>query len=48
MIHAGPATVMLSYGYWLRTFGGNRAAIGKTITVDGKATVIIGVLPPST
>jgi predicted permease len=42
---AGPATVMLSYGYWQRRFDGNPAALGKTITVDGKATVIIGVLP---
>ncbi|HEV2501350.1 MAG TPA: ABC transporter permease, partial [Terriglobia bacterium] len=42
---AGPATVMLSYGYWQRQFGGNPAAIGKTITVNGTATVIIGVLP---
>lgn len=42
---AGPATVMVSYGYWQRSFNGSRAAIGKTITVNGTATVIIGVLP---
>ncbi|MGH9344589.1 MAG: ABC transporter permease, partial [Terriglobia bacterium] len=42
---AGPATVMLSYGYWRRRFGGDPAAIGKSITVNGKPTVIIGVLP---
>ena len=38
-------TVMLSYGYWRRKFGGDRSVIGKTITVDGKLRQIIGVLP---
>ncbi len=38
-------TVMLTYGYWRRKFGGDRAAIGKTITVDGKLRQIIAVLP---
>jgi predicted permease len=38
-------TVMLSYGYWHRKFGGDRSVIGKTITVDGKLRQIIAVLP---
>jgi len=38
-------TVILMYGYWLRKFGGDRAVIGKTLTVDGKLRQIIGVLP---
>jgi predicted permease len=38
-------TVMLTYGYWRRKFGGDRSVIGKTITVDGKLRQIIGVLP---
>ena len=38
-------TVMLTYGFWRRKFGGDRAVIGKTITVDGKFRQIIGVLP---
>lgn len=42
---SGPATVMISYGYWQRSFGGSPLALGKTITVNGKPTVIIGVLP---
>ena len=29
-------TVMLSYGYWQRHFGGDRSAIGRTITVDSR------------
>jgi predicted permease len=41
----GADTVMLTYGYWRRRFAGDRAVIGKTITVDGKLRQIIGVLP---
>jgi predicted permease len=41
------ATVMLTYGYWRRRFGGERSVIGKTIDVDGKLRQIIGVLPQS-
>jgi predicted permease len=40
-----PATVILSHGYWLRRFGGERSAIGRRILADGKAREIIGVLP---
>jgi predicted permease len=38
-------TVMLSYGYWQRRFGGSNSAIGRSITIDGSAREIIGVLP---
>jgi predicted permease len=38
-------TVILTYGYWRRKFGGDRAVIGKTITADGTLRQIIGVLP---
>jgi predicted permease len=40
-----PETVMLSYGYWRRKFGGNASVIGQTLVVDGKGHQIIGVLP---
>ena len=40
-----PDTVMLAYGYWQSKFGGDPAAIGRAIDVDGKSRVIIGVLP---
>ena len=39
------ATVLLSYGYWQKKFGGDRSVIGRSITVDGKPRQIIGVLP---
>jgi predicted permease len=43
----GPETVMLSYGYWQRKFGGDPGVIGRSIRVDGKGREIIGVMPQS-
>jgi predicted permease len=40
-----PDTVLLSYAYWQRKFGGNASAIGRTLTLDGKSHEVIGVLP---
>ena len=40
-----PQTVMLSWDYWQKKFGGARSVIGQSITVDGKSREIIGVLP---
>jgi putative ABC transport system permease protein len=40
-----PETVILTYGYWQRRFGGNPAAVGRTLTIDAKPRVIIGVMP---
>jgi predicted permease len=40
-----PETVVLSYGYWQRKFGGEPSVIGRSLTVDGKPREIIGVLP---
>jgi macrolide transport system ATP-binding/permease protein len=41
----GPNVVLLSYGTWLHRFGGQRDAVGQTVDMDGRAFVIIGVLP---
>jgi predicted permease len=41
----GAKTVMLSYGYWQRRFGGERSAVGRTIAVDGQTREIVGVMP---
>jgi len=40
-----PDTVMLTYGYWQRKFGGDRFVVGKVITVDGTPHQILGILP---
>ena len=44
-IPRGPETVMLSYGYWQRRFGGDRSVIGRNITVDSRPREIVGVMP---
>ena len=38
-------TVMLSYGYWQRRFGGDRSVVGRTLIVDGRPKKIVGVMP---
>ncbi|HEX6536424.1 MAG TPA: ABC transporter permease [Gemmatimonadaceae bacterium] len=42
---ADPVAV-ISWAYWRRRFGGERSAIGRTITVNGAPLTIIGVTPP--
>ncbi|MFT4111768.1 ABC transporter permease [Silvibacterium sp.] len=41
----GPHTVLISYGYWQRKFGGSQSVIGSTFVADGQTRQIIGVLP---
>ncbi|HSR70133.1 MAG TPA: ABC transporter permease [Acidobacteriota bacterium] len=41
-----PRTVILSYAYWQRHFGGNSGALGKTLNLSGNSHEIIGVLAP--
>lgn len=40
-----PETVVLTYGYWRRKFGGDSSIVGKSIHVDGESREVIGVLP---
>lgn len=42
-----PRIVILSYGAWQRRFAGDRAIIGKAITLDGAPSTVVGVLPES-
>jgi putative ABC transport system permease protein len=39
-------TAILSYGFWQREYGGDRAALGRPITLDGNTFTIVGVTPP--
>ena len=41
----GMKTVMLSYGYWQRRFGGDGSVIGRSITIDSEPREIVGVMP---
>ncbi|MBX3145197.1 MAG: ABC transporter permease [Gemmatimonadales bacterium] len=40
-----PPTVMLSYGYWQRRFGGDRQILDRNLQIDGVPHQIVGVLP---
>jgi predicted permease len=37
--------VLLTYGAWRRRFGGDSAAVGKTLVLDGELATVVGVLP---
>ena len=41
----GAAVVLLSHAFWQSRFGGAPDAVGRTITLDGRSTEIVGVLP---
>jgi putative ABC transport system permease protein len=41
-----PRAALITYGLWQRRFGANPDAVGKTISLDGQPTNIVGVLPP--
>jgi putative ABC transport system permease protein len=38
-------TVILSNGYWQRRFGGDRAVVGRVVTIDSRPREVIGVMP---
>jgi len=36
---------VLSFGLWQRRFGANASVVGSKVTISGKATTIVGVMP---
>jgi putative ABC transport system permease protein len=40
-----PGVLILTHGMWQRQFGADPRVLGKTIQLDGHASVIVGVLP---
>jgi predicted permease len=42
----GPQIALISNALWRGRFGGDPAAVGKTLPVDGQTMTVIGVLPP--
>jgi predicted permease len=41
-----PAVLMLSYEYWIKSFGGDPTVVNKAFTMNDKVHTVIGVLPP--
>ena len=40
----GPV-VVLGYSYWQKRFGGDRGILGRSVSLDGNAVTVIGVVP---
>ena len=38
-------TVILTFGYWQRRFGGNTSVAGRTLTLNARPRTIVGVMP---
>ena len=38
--------IMLSHGFWMRRFGGDPTAIGRSLQLGGFAAPVVGVMPP--
>lgn len=36
---------MLGYGFWIERFGGDRAVVSQSITLDDRSYTVVGVLP---
>ena len=41
-----PAVLMLSYEYWIKSFGGDPTVVNKTFSMNDRVHTVIGVLPP--
>jgi putative ABC transport system permease protein len=45
-VQGAAPVAMLSYGVWLNRFGGNPEIVGRALTLDGRPTTVVGVMPP--
>jgi putative ABC transport system permease protein len=43
----GAEVAMLSDAFWHSHFNGDPTVIGRSISLDGKSTIIVGILPPT-
>ena len=48
LVRGGPTDiVLLTYGFWMREFGGDPQVVGSTVALDNRPFAVIGVLPES-
>jgi putative ABC transport system permease protein len=45
-LDGGVHTAVLSHGFWMRRFGGDRRSVGQALLLDGAPYTVSGVLPP--
>jgi predicted permease len=44
---SNPPAALLSYGFWRSRFASDRAVVGRTLTLNNKPVMVVGVLPAS-
>src|SRR6185436_19047241 len=42
----GERVLVISYGLWQRRFGGDKAVLGRKVSLDDEPFTIVGVMPP--
>jgi putative ABC transport system permease protein len=42
----GPSVVVLSHGFWRRSFGADPSIVGTTVVMNGVGREVLGVMPP--
>ena len=43
---SAPSVAVLSHGIWRRRWGGDPSVLGRTVTLSGTPTTVVGILPP--
>ena len=46
-VPGGPTVAVLSHGFWMRRYAGDRSMLGRRVTLNGLSVEIAGVMPPS-
>src|SRR3569833_526030 len=44
---ASSDVVLLSYGLWMRRFGGDTSVVGRRVSMDGRPHLVAGIMPPN-